>query len=203
MTRRTTTRRPTTRHGDTITIRHPGSSRSASTKSSSRSMPVSAAMSACDHSGSSVARQPTERRRDADARRSRGPCRAGSSGTRARRTSTPRASESTSARSARRPASATAARPCRRRRTRSAARARGDPARSDRRRRVAEAGRRAGDHVRLGRVQIAAGWVDAQRPARRAELLPRGEAERVAQQVADAGSESVARCGRRRRARAE
>ena len=34
------------------TMRHPGSSRSASTKSSSRSMPVSDAMSACDHSGS-------------------------------------------------------------------------------------------------------------------------------------------------------
>jgi len=51
---------------------------------------------------------------------------------------------------------------------------------------VAETGRRPRDEVRLGRMQIAARRVDAQRPACAAILLPRREPERVAQEIADA-----------------
>src|SRR6266850_6637215 len=45
-------------------------------------------------------------------------------------------------------------------------------------------------------MEIAAGWIDAQRPPRLAKLLPRGESQRMTEHVADTG-------GRRVRARRE
>src|SRR5262249_1686241 len=49
------------------------------------------------------------------------------------------------------------------------------------------AGGAAADHVRFGGMQVAAGRIDAERPARAAELLPRRQAERMAQHAADRG----------------
>ena len=118
--------------------------------------------------------------------RSRARDRAGSSGTRARRTSTPRASESRSARSARRLVAGHRVGPGRRRRTRSAARARADPARSDRR-----AGASARPATGPATTYASVGWrlpLDGlTRSDHRdvAELLPRRQAERVPQDVAD------------------
>jgi hypothetical protein len=45
--------------------------------------------------------------------------------------------------------------------------------------------------VGFSRVQIAARRVDPQRPSRLAKLLPRGESERVAQDIADDGNQRV------------
>ena len=81
----------------------------------------------------------------------------------------------------------------RRRQTRSAARGHAGPARSARPRRAAlpvppasrSRERRAGDQVGLGGMQVAARRIDAQRPARIAEHLPRRQPQGVAQEVAD------------------
>ena len=85
--------------------------------------------------GQHRARQPTSAAAMLIGRDRRGRDRAGSSGTRARRTSRPRASESTSARRAIVDSERPAAPTTRARRTRTAARARADPTRSDTRRR--------------------------------------------------------------------
>ena len=47
------------------------------------------------------------------------------------------------------------------------------------------------NHVRLGGVQVAAGWIDAQRPAGVAVLLPGGEPERAAEKLRNAGVGNV------------
>jgi hypothetical protein len=52
---------------------------------------------------------------------------------------------------------------------------------------IGDAGNGAGDDVGFGRMKIAARRIDAQRPARAAEFLPRRESQRVAEQMADLG----------------
>jgi len=51
------------------------------------------------------------------------------------------------------------------------------------RRRVAKTSRRAGDEVGFGRMEVAAGRIDAKRPSRRLELFPSREAQRVPQEI--------------------
>src|SRR5436190_11013996 len=45
--------------------------------------------------------------------------------------------------------------------------------------------------VRFGRMQVAARWIDAERPCRHAGALPGGQPERITQQIAQIGMRSV------------
>ena len=55
------------------------------------------------------------------------------------------------------------------------------------RRLISQSMQRAANDIRLGRVEVAAGRIDSERPPRRLEMLPRREPQRMPQHVANGG----------------
>jgi len=71
--------------------------------------------------------------------------------------------------------------------------------------RLAETGLRADDQIRFGRMEVAAGRIDAEGPSRAAELFPGRQAQRIPQEIGEqmAGAGSGQRTLRRAAVRPE
>jgi hypothetical protein len=72
-------------------------------------------------------------------------------------------------------------------------------------RRLAETGLRADDQIRFGRMEVAAGRIDAKGPPGAAELFPRRQAQGIPQEIGEqmAGAGSGQRTRRRATVRPE